>query len=225
MAGLKLSAFDVIGPAMVGPSSSHTAGAVRLGFLGRQLLGGTPRHAEIRLHGSFAATGRGHATDRALLAGLLGCRPDDEAIPKSPECAQLAGMSFKFVNQDLGEAAHPNTVQFKLASELGELELTGASLGGGVIQVSEIDQHRTAILGVKPTLVCWHLDRPGFLSDITSLFAACGLNIATLSTTRRSRGGAALTVVETDDEMSALALNSASKIDGLSRQRSFLPLP
>ena len=225
MAGLNLSAFDVIGPAMVGPSSSHTAGAVRLGLIGRQLLGGTPRRADIGLHGSFAATGRGHGTDRALVAGLLGFFPDHEAIPQSFEHARQAGLEFVFSAIDLGDSAHPNSVHLSLGSAEGEIDLTGASLGGGIIQVLEIDGHATALGAARHTLVCWHADQAGFLSRLTSVFAANEVNIATLATTRRSRGGRALTVVETDHPIAASTFDLITEITGLCRVRAFPPLP
>jgi len=225
MAGLNLSAFDVIGPVMIGPSSSHTAGAVRLGLVARHLLGSGPRRADIELHGSFAATGRGHATDRALLTGLMGDAPDHEALPQAFERAGAAGLEFAFSVVDLGDAAHPNSVRFCLDSGENRLELIGASLGGGVIEIVEIDGHFTAFKGTRHTLVCWHADRSGFLFHLTAAFAAFDINIATLSTTRRGRGSEALTVIETDDAIVASVLQLTAKLDGLVRQRFFSPLP
>ena len=126
--------FDILGPVMVGPSSSHTAGAVRLGLFARALLGGLPRRAELALHGSFAATGEGHGTHLALLAGLLGLQPDDERIPEARALAESESLEARFTTVDLGEV-HPNSVRFTLEGQTGALTLNGSSVGGGRIQM------------------------------------------------------------------------------------------
>ena len=126
-----MNIFDIMGPIMVGPSSSHTAGAARIGFLTRRLLGSTPRRAELLLHGSFAATGTGHGTDRALVAGLLGMRPDDARLPRSFELAEAAGMELTLGRAAL-RGAHPNTVLLRVEDAAGKrLEVPASSLGGG----------------------------------------------------------------------------------------------
>ena len=130
--------FDLIGPIMVGPSSSHTAGAARIGYVARRILGERPARAALFLHGSFAATGSGHGTDRALIAGLLGMRPDDRRIPDSFSLAQEQGLDFRFASEDM-PGAHPNTVRLSLLGEQGgSLEMTAASIGGGRIQVRRL---------------------------------------------------------------------------------------
>lgn len=224
---MNLSVFDVIGPVMVGPSSSHTAGAARIGLVARRLLGEAPREAVLRLHGSFAATGRGHATDRALLAGLLGLAPDDAALPRAPELAAGAGLTFSFETIDLGEAAHPNTACLELTgiSADSTLRLTGTSLGGGIVEVVEIDGYATSFRGDLHTLVFWHEDRGGFLARVTAVLACAELNIATLRTSRHGRGHDALTVIETDGATPPDALGLLARLSGVRRLRALSPLP
>ena len=160
-----MNIFDVIGPVMVGPSSSHTAGAVRIGFVARQLLGEEVREAKILLYGSFLATGKGHGTDKALVAGLLGMKPDDYRIPSSIEIAEDKGMKLSFGEAVLKEA-HPNTAQLYLKGVSGKtLELIGQSLGGGRINIAEIDGIETNFSGENPTLIVHNLDQPGHVSE------------------------------------------------------------
>jgi len=225
MAGLTLSAFDVIGPVMIGPSSSHTAGAVRLGRTARQLLDDAPTHAHFGLHGSFAATGKGHATDRALVAGVLGDAPDNEQLPQSFERAARLGIEITFAVIDLGEEAHPNSAQIRLAAAPRGVEMIGVSLGGGMIQIVRIDTYAVTLGGHRPTLICWHQDQPGFLAAVTALFAEQAVNIATISTTRSFRGGPALTAVEADDALPPLLITSARQLSGIDRLCAFAPLP
>ncbi|HWL52753.1 MAG TPA: L-serine ammonia-lyase, iron-sulfur-dependent subunit beta [Chthoniobacteraceae bacterium] len=193
------SVFQIIGPPMVGPSSSHTAGAVRIGLLGHRLMGAVPVKARIELHGSFAATGKGHATDRGIVAGLLGWEPDDERLKDSLLLAEAARLQVAFEAVDLGEVAHPNTARLFLTDAAGEtLSLTAASVGGGNVEVSELDGFATHLSGTLPSLVLWHLDRPGFLSHLTAILACVEANIATIRTARLHRGAEAITVVELD---------------------------
>jgi L-serine dehydratase len=217
MAGLTLSAFEVIGPVMVGPSSSHTAGAARIGLIARRLLGEPPQRAHLGLHGSFAATGKGHATDRALVAGLLGEAPESEALPTALERAPAAGLTVEFSHIDLGEAAHPNSVQLQLDGADHALTLTAASLGGGVIALSSLDGHAVNFSGARPTLVSWHMDRPGFLAALTAALAYSAANITTISTTRKHRGGAALTVVEADEAFAPAIATIVGAMEGVRR--------
>ncbi|HEU5079264.1 MAG TPA: L-serine ammonia-lyase, iron-sulfur-dependent subunit beta [Opitutaceae bacterium] len=214
---MTLSAFDVIGPVMVGPSSSHTAGAARIGLAARLLLGETPLSVRFGLHGSFAATGQGHATDRALLAGMLGDSPDNKALPESFERARNAGLQFEFAAIDLGDEAHPNSVRIEAASATRQLTMTAASVGGGVVVIREIDGHGTALSGARPTLVCWHSDQRGFLAALTALFAQVAVNIASISTSRKSRGGAALTVAEADEAIPPTLPQEAARLPGVTR--------
>ena len=212
-----MSLFDILGPVMVGPSSSHTAGAVRMGLVGRQLLGGTPSTAHIVLHGSFAATGTGHGTDRALIAGLLGMEPDDERIPMSFALARDAGMEFTFERRELRNA-HPNTALLSLTAPDGShVSLQCASTGGGRILVTALDGAEVSFSGEHNTLIIRNEDRPGMVSLVSSLLADAGVNIATLQLCRDKRGGSAAMVIEVDQSLSAALLDVLGRQDGVSR--------
>ncbi len=219
-----MSAFDVIGPVMVGPSSSHTAGAARIGLLARRLLGSAPLRARLELHGSFAATGRGHATDRALVAGLLGLASDDAALPEALELAPARGLAVEFAAVDLGPDAHPNTVRLILAAADGEeLCCTASSLGGGIVELYELDGYATAIRGALDTLVCRHDDKSGFLARLTAVLACVEVNIAALRTARLDRGREALTVIETDGPVPPDALGLLARMPMMRRLRTLSP--
>jgi L-serine dehydratase len=220
-----LSAFDIIGPSMVGPSSSHTAGAVRLGLLGRRLLGAPPARARIGLHGSFAATGAGHATDRGLAAGLLGWAPDDDRLRDALDVAAREGLDLAFAAEDLGESVHPNTARLRLESVAGaKVGFTGASLGGGMVAVTEVDGFATRLTGELDTLVIWHADQPGFLAKVTGLLACVEANIASIQTSRRTRGDEALTRIETDAPLPREAVALLAGIRGVTRLAEVAPL-
>jgi len=194
------SVFNVIGPVMIGPSSSHTAGAVRIGLVARSLLGGAaPIHAKFGLHGSFAATGHGHGTRLALVAGLLGVLPDDERLVDSFSLAKKQGLEFSFEDVDLGEDFHPNGVQIRLQSDSEECHaLLAASVGGGSIRVEAIDGFETNLDGSSPAIILWHNDRIGYLAALTAILAAAGANIASILTSRHTRGQKAVTTVAVD---------------------------
>jgi L-serine dehydratase len=194
---MSLSAFEIIGPPMIGPSSSHTAGAVRIGLVARHLMGRQPNSARIGLHGSFAATGHGHATDRGIVAGLLGWAPDDERLKDSLEIAAREGLRAEFAVEDLGESVHPNSARIEL--DAGEkLTLVASSVGGGSIEVVSVDQYAVRFFGRLDSLVIWHDDRPGFLAHVTAIFSCVEANIATIQTARLQRAEDALTVIELD---------------------------
>ena len=210
-----MNIFDVIGPVMVGPSSSHTAGAVRIGYVARQLLGEEVREAKILLYGSFLATGKGHGTDKALTAGLLGMQTDDYRIPKSIEIAEDKGMKIAFGEAVLKEA-HPNTAQLYLKGISGKtMELVGQSLGGGRINIAEIDGIETNFSGENPTLIVHNLDQPGHVSEVTSMLAHKGVNIATTQLYRSSKGGKAVMVVECDQEVPQEGIRWLERVEGV----------
>ena len=194
-----MNLFDILGPVMVGPSSSHTAGAARIGLTARRLLGeGTPRKATITLYGSFAATGRGHGTDRALIAGLLGYRPDDERISDSFRWAQGHGMEFSFDYSKLA-AEHPNTARVELVSKSGKtISVEACSLGGGRIMIVELNGLRVQFSGDMPTLIVQNMDQPGVVGTVAGTLAAEDVNIATLQVYRDYPGGKAVMIIETD---------------------------
>lgn len=193
-----MNLFDILGPVMVGPSSSHTAGAVRIGQIARQLLGGEPKTAKIWLHGSFAETGRGHGTDRALVAGLLGMPPDDPRIPDSFAVAAEQGLDFEIGCREL-RGAHPNSAELELDDGAGHtLDVQAASLGGGRVRVDRLNGMEVSFSGENDTLIIRHADRQGIVADISSLLSISQINIATMQLFREKRGGSAVMVVEMD---------------------------
>lgn len=196
-----MNLFDILGPIMVGPSSSHTAGAVRIGSMARALLGQQPQKAELLLHGSFASTGAGHGTYQALIAGLLGLAPDDPDVPRSYELAEQAGMAFTFENRTLRDV-HPNSVLIRMETADGRsMEMGASSLGGGRIEVFQVDGLRTAFSGELPTLLVRNNDQPGCVSRVTGALANGRINVASLQLSRGGRGGNAVMVIECDQEI------------------------
>lgn len=207
--------FDVLGPVMTGPSSSHTAGAVRIGLTARKLLGEPPAEAEILLHGSFAATGRGHGTDRALVAGLLDMQPDDEAIPHSFALARQAGLRFSIGSINL-RGAHPNTALLRLVGASGrKLEVMGASIGGGRINICQIDGITTNFGADHDTLIVHNLDTPGHVAAVTGCLSAREINIATMQLYRSTAGGYAVMVLECDQPLPESLVTEIRALPGI----------
>ncbi len=210
-----MNSFDIIGPVMVGPSSSHTAGAVKIGNIARKLLGAPVKKADIFFHGSFLATGKGHGTDRALIAGLLGFPVDDSRIPDSFHYAREAGMEYVMSGIDLGDV-HPNTVRLHLCGDEGRnMKVTAASVGGGAIKVTEIDGLPANFSGDYPTLIVNNLDQPGHVTEITSMLSHKSINIATMQLYRSSKGGTAVIVLECDQEVPENAIRWLSHLEGI----------
>lgn len=210
-----MNIFEILGPVMVGPSSSHTAGAVRIGLISRKLLGGQPVSASIVLHGSFADTGIGHGTDKALIAGLLGMEPDDMRIPDSFRIADEQGLSYHFISKQI-RGAHPNTALLTLTDSQGQsVVVQASSLGGGRILVNRLNGMDVQFSGDKTTLVVQNLDEPGMLADITCLLSNEKINIATLQLYRSQRGGYALTIAETDSPIPDQCLEGLRKLRGI----------
>lgn len=194
--------FDIVGPIMIGPSSSHTAGACRLGLMSRAILGQPPKEALIELAGSFAATYQGHGTDRAIVAGLLGMAPDDERLPYSFDIAREDGLAYSF-SPLKKSGVHPNTAVLRLTDASGHtVRVEGASIGGGNILIRELNGFRLDLSGALPSIIVAHLDRPGVIAGITRLIAEAGGNIASIRDIREKRGQTALMVIETDEELS-----------------------
>ena len=207
--------FDIIGPVMVGPSSSHTAGAVRIGYIAGKLMGEPIAKAEILLYGSFLATGKGHGTNMALVAGLMGMKPDDNRIPDSLNIAKERGMQVTFGVSDLKEA-HPNTAQLRLTGVTGrKLEVVGESIGGSRINIAKIDGIDTNFSGDYPTLVVHNVDQPGHVSEVTSMLAHKSVNIAAMQLYRSNRGGEAVMVVECDQEVPQEGIKWLEKAEGV----------
>ena len=197
-----VSLLDIIGPVMVGPSSSHTAGACRLGLLARCLVGGTPERARVELHGSFARTGEGHGTDKAIVGGLMGFRPDDERIRDALGIAEREGLDYRFEKTTLGEETeiHPNTVRVTVERGDRSSVMVGSSLGAGRVVVTQIDGYPVEVTGNYHTIVLVAEDVPGSVARIATILAEDGINIATLRLTRKERGGDAFMVIEVDEQ-------------------------
>ncbi|MBV6521109.1 MAG: L-serine dehydratase, beta chain [Gemmatimonadaceae bacterium] len=194
-----VSILDIIGPVMVGPSSSHTAGACRIGLLARGLVGGTPQEALLELHGSFARTGEGHGTDKALVAGLLGFRPDDVRIRDALDIAEREGLRFRFEKTTLDDDPHPNAVRLTLTRGDRTAVTVGESLGAGRVRLSSVDGYPVDVTGSYHTLVLTAEDRRGSIAKIAAVLAEDAINIATLRLSRRARGQDAFMVIECDD--------------------------
>ncbi len=198
---------------MVGPSSSHTAGAARIGQVARKLLGEPVVNASIYFHGSFLATGKGHGTDRAVIAGLLGYGVDDDRIPDSFKYAKEAGLTFTIEGKDLGDV-HPNSVKMYVEGRSGKkIELMAASIGGGRIEVRELDGIAASFSGEQPTLVIHHRDKPGLVTDVTYMLSKQQINIASMQLYRKKRGGESVLVIESDQEVPENALDEVKKLD------------
>lgn len=210
-----INIFDMMGPVMVGPSSSHTAGAARIGNMGRTLLGEEVARADIGLYGSFAETGYGHGTDRALLAGLLGMKPDDLRIPNAYEEANRAGMAYSFRTVELRDA-HPNTALLELTGKSGkQLTLQASSIGGGAIVVNKIDGIDVNFTGDFNTLIVRNQDESGSVAAITSILSQVHINVANMSVNRHRRGGDALMVIETDQHIKPRQVEFLSELPGI----------
>lgn len=212
-----MNLFDIIGPVMVGPSSSHTAGAVKIGYAARKLMGEPVVEAKILLYGSFLATGKGHGTQFALVAGLLGMQPDDVRIPDSFQIAKEQGMLFAFGEATLSEA-HPNSVQLFLTGSSGrKLEIIGESVGGAIINIAKIDGLSANFSGEHPTLIVHNLDQPGHVAEVTSMLAHKSVNIATMQLYRASRGGNAVMVIECDQEIPRESIQWLEHLEGVEK--------
>ena len=208
--------FDIVGPVMIGPSSSHTAGAVRLGLMAGKILGEQPVKAEIKLHGSFAQTYRGHGTDRALIAGILGFQPDDERIRNSMDIARERGMDFSFSKVEIFEA-HPNTAIIEIIGVSGRRTVvTGASIGGGNINILNIDGFEVNLSGQYPAMLVIHRDVPGVINKVTWALSRFEINIAFMRLSRKSRGEEALMLLETDENVPEEVVEECKQVHNVS---------
>lgn len=207
--------FDILGPIMVGPSSSHTAGATRIGNMARTLLGDEPVSAKIHLFGSFAETGSGHGTDKAIVGGLLGMRPDNLRLPFSFEEAQKRGFTFT-IDEIRLRNAHPNTAVIELMGKTGKtLIMQAASVGGGRIVVNKLDGIDVSFSGDYNTLVIRNRDENGSVAAVTSILNQCRINVANMSVCRHKRGADALMVIETDERVKPIQLEFLSELPGI----------
>lgn len=192
------SVFDVIGPIMIGPSSSHTAGAVRIGKIVRSIFGDQPDSVDILLFESFAKTYRGHGTDIALVGGLLGMEPDDERLPESLKIAYEEKMEVAFVPKK-EKAEHPNSVKLIVRKNDRQMSVTGISIGGGNIQISELNGFKLSLSMGTPTFIVVHQDVPGMIAKVTNILSATLANIGTMTVTRESKGEKAIMIIEVDE--------------------------
>lgn len=208
------SAFDILGPIMIGPSSSHTAGAARLAKIAAKIAGGKIKKVRFLLHGSFAKTYRGHGTDRALVAGILGMDPKDERLRTSMEIAKEKGLEFSFEEVDLGDDVHPNTVKFILTTEEGtEVTIVGSSIGGGNIEIFEVEGQKLRFTGEYPTLIINHIDVPGVIYKVTTILYKHDVNIATMNVYRKAKGKEAAMVVEIDHAINDSILKEIENVE------------
>jgi len=206
------SAFDIIGPVMIGPSSSHTAGAARIGRVARTLFEKQPTKAVISLYGSFAKTYKGHGTDLALVAGIMDFDTFDERIPDALKIAEQVGLEVEFITED-AVTEHPNTVKINLFDGEGkELEIVGISIGGGTIEITEINSFKLKLSGANPAILVVHQDRFGLISAVTSVLSKYEINIGHMEVSRKERGDEAVMVIEMDHKID----------DGVFAELSFL---
>ena len=219
------SIFEIIGPIMIGPSSSHTAGAVRIGRIAREILGEKPIRAIILFHGSFAETYRGHGSDKAVIGGILGFSTDDLRIRKALEIAEKEGLKIEFKTVDLGEEYHPNTIKIVLEGSSGlKIWIVGSSIGGGNIIVTEVNGFEADISGDYHALIAIHDDKPGMVAKITSILAKHKINIARMKVSRIRRGALAFSSLEVDQEISKEIVKEIEKIEGVKLVRALKPI-
>ena len=194
--------FDVLGPIMIGPSSSHTAGAARLGKIARTIVNKPIKDVTFLLHGSFKETYKGHGTDRALVAGILGMMPDDERLRDALLIAEKEGLEVHFLPADLGQV-HPNTVKI-LMTDCDDInwEVLGSSIGGGLVEIYEINGNKVKITGEYPTVITCHDDIPGTVSKVSTLFYDNDINIAHMTLVRSQKGKDATMTFEVDNNVS-----------------------
>jgi L-serine dehydratase len=202
----KVSILDVMGPVMVGPSSSHTAGTARLGRVAREILDEDPVDVRFILHPPLAATYRGHGSDFALAGGAIGLNVDDPRIPEAIRIAEQMGVNIVFSEEDLGDV-HPNTVRIEIRGPKRQVEIVGSSIGGGVIEVFNINGFQTRFKGDSPTLLLFYRDRPGMISEVTRIIADEGINIASLYCSRKQRGKDAFMQIDVDSPLGHSALD------------------
>lgn len=217
------SIFDIIGPVMIGPSSSHTAGAVQMAYVARAVFGRPIQKVTFYLHGSFAATLKGHGTDKALIAGICGLKPDSLDIVDSYGIAKNKKIDISFFVRHI-RGAHPNTVCMRFEDGAGfSQEITGSSIGGGKIKIVAIDDTDVEISGDYTTLVTQHKDKPGFIADISRILVSYQINIAFMRLYRETRGDAAVMVLESDDTIGTQAIDRIAAIDTVNRLAYFEP--
>jgi L-serine dehydratase len=210
------SAFDIIGPVMIGPSSSHTAGAARIGRVARTLFEKNPKKAVISFYGSFAKTYKGHGTDFAIVAGLLDFDTFDERLPQSLKLAEEAGIDIIFHTED-AITEHPNTVKINLFDEEHELEVVGISIGGGTIEITELNSFKLKLSGEHPAIIVVHQDRFGLISAVTSILSKYEINIGHMEVSRKEKGEMALMVIEVDQKIEDVVIEEIKQLPNVTQ--------
>jgi L-serine dehydratase len=210
------SAFDIIGPVMIGPSSSHTAGAARIGRVARTLFGQLPKKAIISLYGSFAKTYKGHGTDFAIVAGLLDFDTFDERMPQSLDIAKEMGLEVVFRIEE-AVMDHPNTVKINLYNDDNELELVGISIGGGTIEITELNSFPLKLTGEHPAILVVHQDRFGIISAVTNVLSKHEINIGHMEVSRLEKGEMALMVIEVDQNIDEMVIKELQHLSNVSQ--------
>lgn len=208
------SVFDIIGPVMIGPSSSHTAGAARIGRVARSLFGRAPKWARISFYGSFAQTYKGHGTDVAIVGGLLDFDTFDERIKTSLEIARQIGMDITFITED-AVPEHPNTAKIIMGDDEGELELVGVSIGGGKIEITELNGFELKVSGHHPAILVVHNDRYGAIANVSNVLAKYEINIGHMNVSRKEVGKQALMIIETDQNIHQDVLGQIAKLPNI----------
>ena len=209
------SVFDIIGPVMIGPSSSHTAGAVRIGKIVSSIFGEEPTEVEFQLFNSFAKTYQGHSTDLALVAGILGMDTDDPRIPNSLEIAHQRGIKIVWTIQKDSNAPHPNTTKIKVKNDHKSISVTGVSIGGGNIQVTELNGFAISLNMNTPTIIIVHQDVPGMIALVTNVLSKYNINIAQMNVTREEAGEKAIMIIEVDSRNCQEAIEEMKEIKNL----------
>ena len=213
-----------MGPVMVGPSSSHTAGTARLGRVAREILDEDPVKVRFYLHPPLAATYRGHGSDFALVGGSIGLNVDDPRIPEAIRIAEQMGVDIEFHEEDLGEV-HPNTVRVEIEGKTRSAQITGSSIGGGVIEVFDINGFETRFKGDSHTLLLFYRDRPGMISEATRIIAEERINIASLYCSRKQRGKEAFMQIDVDSPISDAALARIASMPDVAEARYLDRIP
>ncbi|WP_174613241.1 L-serine ammonia-lyase, iron-sulfur-dependent subunit beta [Virgibacillus ihumii] len=206
------SVFDIIGPVMIGPSSSHTAGAARIGKAARNLFGKEPKWARIHLYESFAKTYKGHGTDFALMGGLLGYETDDPRMSKALETAEEKHIDIEFIEDSSG-TNHPNTVRLIIGDAEDQLELVGISIGGGKIEITELNGFELRLSGNHPAILIMHNDRFGAIASVTKILAKYEINIGHMEVNRKDVGKEALMIIEVDQNVEDSILKELENAD------------
>ncbi|MFC3882614.1 L-serine ammonia-lyase, iron-sulfur-dependent subunit beta [Bacillus songklensis] len=210
------SVFDIIGPIMIGPSSSHTAGAARIGRVARTLFGRQPKKIVVSLYGSFAKTYKGHGTDVAIIGGILDFDTYDPRIPQSLKLAKEAGIEVVFIEED-AITDHPNTARVRMSDENETIEVVGISIGGGKIQITELNGFDLKLSGVHPAILVVHNDRYGAIASVTNLLTKYRINIGHMEVSRKEKGEIALMAIETDQNIDEAVMEEIKMLPNISQ--------